>query len=204
MANLKRIRIAGRSGGRCEQGDVTVGGLTPDEIDSMEAFTLGCCWIRVSEDGRLERRDRFAKLPDPVDDPCQPPQWIPSVDWTKESSFLCNPTPPLPEEPNPKYSSPAFMVKYLCGYNNTPYDYEARKLQSYGFECLRSRRGRDGRFWEIWYLPGYWSAKGELKNVMALKPNNSEQVSVAVDFLCRHVSFGTLDVCYQRAAMVVD
>jgi hypothetical protein len=201
---LKKIRVSGTSHRRRDQGEVTIGELTSEEMESMEAFTLGACWIRVSEDGRLERRERFAELPGPIEDPCQPPKWIPLVDWTKEAPFLVNPTPPLAEEPNPKYNSPAFIVKYLCGYNNTPYEHEARKLQSYGFECLRSRRGRDGRFWEIWYLAGYYFAKGELKSEMALKSDDAEQISAAINFLCRRVSFGTLDVCYQRAAMVID
>jgi hypothetical protein len=201
---LKKIRVAGISHRKCNQGEVTIGELTAEEMESMEAFTLGSCWIRVSEDGRLERRERFVKMPDPVEDPYQPPKWIPLIDWTKEAPFLSNPIPPLPEEPDPKYSSPAFIVKYLCGYNNTPYEYEARKLQSYGFECLRSRRGHDGRFWEIWYLAGYHFAKGELKSEMAQKSDDAEQISVAINFLCRNVSFGTLDVCYQRAAMVID
>jgi len=201
---LKKVRMTGSHHRRCEQGEVTIGELTPEEMDTMEAFTLGSCWVRVSEDGRLERRDRFAELPGPVEDPYQPPKWVSLVDWTKEAPFLANPVPPLAEEPSPKYNDPSFIVKHLCGYNNTPYEHEARKLQSYGFECLRSRRGPDGRFWEIWYLAGHHFAKGQLKSEMDLKSDEAEQITTAVNFLCRHVSFGVLDVCYQRAAMVID
>jgi hypothetical protein len=201
---LKKIRVTGTQHRRCDQGDVTVGELTPEEMETMEAFTLGTCWIRVSEEGRLEKRERFAELPGPIEDPHILPKWVPLIDWTKEAPFLCNPQPPLPEEPDPKYDHPAFIVKYLCGYNNTPYEIEARKLQSYGFECLRSRRGNDGRFWEIWYLPGYYHAKGELRSAMELESDSVKQITIAINFLCRHVSFGALDVCYQRAAMVID
>lgn len=207
---LKKIRIVGTSRSRCCRGEVTIGELTSEEMESMEAFTLGSCWIRISEDGRLERRERFAELPDPTEDPYQPPKWIHLIDWAKEAPFLSNPTPPLPEEPDPKHNAPGFIIEHLCGYNNTPYEYEARKLQSYGFECLRSRRGPDGRFWELWYLPQLFFAKGDLKEEIDLKSSEHPQASEAdkintvVNFLCSHVSFGTLDVCYQRAAMVID
>lgn len=207
---LKRIRVSGTQHRRHDQGDVTIGELTAEEMQSMEAFTLGACWIRVSEDGRLERRDRFAELPDPISDPHLPAKWIPKIDWTKEAPFLVNPVPPLPEEPKPNYEDPGIIIRYLCGYNNTPYEYEARKLQSYGFECLRSRRGNDGRFYEIWFLPSYYFAKGDLKDAIdlrTLKSGESEsanKISTVVTFLCNNVSFGTLDICYQRAAMVID
>lgn len=189
---------------KCDQGNVTIGELLPDEMDDIEAFTLGSCWIRVSEDGRIERVERFATLPPISEDPNIPPKWIPYTDWTKEAPFLCNSVPELPEEPKTEYIFPSLIIHSLCGYNNVPYDWEARKLQKYGFECLRSRRGRDGRFWELWYLPGLYHAKDELKSEIDLKSSGKDQVTVAVDFLCRHVSFGSLDVCYQRAAMHIE
>ena len=201
---LERVRVTGTHHRRCDQGEVTIGGLISEEMESIEAFTLGSCWIRVSEDGRIERRERFAELPGPIEDPYILPKWVSLVDWTKEAPFLCNPTPPLPDEPKPQYACPAIIVKYLGGYNKTPYESEARRLQSYGFECLRSRRGNDGHFWEIWYLPGDYHARGRLKDAMTLKCESAEQISTAINFLCRNVSFGTLDICYQRAAMVID
>jgi hypothetical protein len=207
---LKKLRITGTQHHGHDQGSITIGELTPEEMETIEAFTLGSCWIRTTEDGRVERRERFAELPDPVADPYQPPKWISAVDWSKEAPFLCNPNPPLPEEPKPTYEDPGIIVRYLCGYNNTPYEWEARKLQSYGFECLRSRRGLDGRFYEVWFLPSRYFAKGDLKDAIdttTFKDGLSEsanRIKTAVDFLCRHVSFGTLDVCYQRAAMCID
>jgi hypothetical protein len=210
MDEKKKIRVTSSKHGRNNENEVSIGNLTPEETNTIEAFVLGSCWIRVSEDGRIERRERFEKLPDPISDPYSPPKWISAIDWTKEAPFLVNPIPALPEEPKPSYEDPGFIVRYLCGYNNTPYEYEARKLQSYGFECLRSRRGPDGRFYEIWFLPSRYFAKGELEDAIDLRTSKngeseqSSKTSVVVNFLCNHVSFGTLDVCYQRAAMVVD
>ena len=86
---LKKIRVCGTSHRGHDQGEVTVGELTPEEMDTIEAFTLGACWIRVGEDGRLEKRARFMELPDPIEDPYVSPKWVPLVDWTKEAPFLC-------------------------------------------------------------------------------------------------------------------
>lgn len=45
------------------------------------------------------------------------------------------------------------------------YAKRAALLEEAGFECLRSRRGKDGRIWEHWYLPGKWSAEGPIKGM---------------------------------------
>jgi hypothetical protein len=199
----KRVRLSGQSRGK--SCNVTVDELLQEEIDIMEAWTLGTCWLRVSDDGRLEQKARFAELPSPIQDPKIPPAWVHKTDWTKEAPFLYNTDPPLPEDdPDVKHCDPSITIRSLCGYSNTPYEYEARKLQSYGFECLRSRRGTDGRFWELWYLPGQWFAKGELKEAIDKVEGSPEKVKEMVRFLCRYVSFGALDVCYQRACMVID
>jgi hypothetical protein len=212
----QKIRIGGRSYGH-HDNDATITNLLKDEVDTIEAFTLGACWIRVSDEGRIERVERFKELPPPSEDPDYPPKWVSLTDWAKEAPFLCNPVPSLPEEPKTQYDFPAIIIHSLCGYNNTPYAYEARKLQDYGFECCRSRKGPDGKFWELWYLPGTFHAQGELKEAIEaeskknvgcdLKQHVAKEnraITAAVKFLCHHVSFGALDICYQRAAMVID
>jgi hypothetical protein len=44
-------------------------------------------------------------------------------------------------------------------------------------------------------------AKGELKEAIDDKDN---KVEALITWLCGKVSFGALDVCYQRAALVID
>ena len=96
----------------------------------------------------------------------------------------------------------------LCGYGYSPESYRANaeRLESYGFQCLRSRRGPDACYWEIWYLPGLWSAQGNLKEVLDAQKEQREKdlTKEAVSFLCHAVSFGTPNVTIQRAAMVLD
>jgi hypothetical protein len=120
-------------------------------------------------------------------------------------------------DPDTRHDSPSFMVKHLCGYHYTHKGYlrNAQILESYGFVCMRSPRGNDGRFWETWYLPGAWAAKGKLKRMVENKQHEGDkkqdhavkkkdETKRVISFLCSNVSFGQLDVVVQRAAMIMD
>jgi hypothetical protein len=99
---------------------------------------------------------------------------------------------------------PSIIIQHLCGYHYTPENYkrQAEYLESLGFECLRSRRGADARYHELWLLSGLWSAKGGLKESLGNGGSyGNKELNKAVKFLCRNASFGTLDVSFQRAAM---
>lgn len=56
----------------------------------------------------------------------------------------------------------------MCGYGYTKdrYKVEVGKLESWGFECCRSRRGDNGKFWELWFLPYLRAAEGDLLRAM--------------------------------------
>lgn len=187
----------------------------PEEIQALQAMLAGAAWVaRPGE--QLISVSYFKAPPEPVDDPLIPPK------WTQPDRRLA----PIPDicalEPDEGWHSPSYMMKHLCGYNYTVENYRAQvlKLQDWGFEVLRSRRGPDGKFWEVWYLPGVWSAQGELKDEFAawkqrrlLTPKNQggvgqihwkEESDFVVHWLCRHASFGQLDVVVQRAAMTMD
>ena len=55
----------------------------------------------------------------------------------------------------------------------------------------------------MWFLPGAWAAEGDLKAHLE-GISRDKQVDAVVAFLCRHASFGTLDIMHQRAAMTID
>jgi len=97
------------------------------------------------------------------------------------------------------------IITSLCGhyYSKASYKLQAKKLESYGFEVLRSKEGEDKKIWEMWYLPGPWSAKGDLKKAVEEDPvwKEEKKIDKAIGFLCRHVEFGSLEVSTQRAAM---
>ena len=108
-------------------------------------------------------------------------------------------------------------IQSLCAhrYSVESYAEESGKLLGYGFIQLRSRRGKDACFWELWYLPGVLFAKGKLKEAIDLISVNTdvnhlrhrtdkERLKAAVDFLRQNVIFGTLDVSVQRLAMIIE
>jgi hypothetical protein len=94
-------------------------------------------------------------------------------------------------------------IEHLCAYDYSPenYRHQAEILESFGFDCLRSRRGPDGRYMEMWHLSGMWSAKGRLKGTLHGITDPAKQADEAISFLCKNVVFGSLDISWQRAAM---
>lgn len=194
------------------QNSVQITGLTRDEVDHLIKAFRGLSWFSV-EGGRLQTSSRFAPLPDPVRDEEMIPFWRQYSNTQAQGEFF----PKVFEDMSPDVVfSPHITIQSLCGYNYTPENYarESTKLLSYGFRQIRSQRGEDGGYWELWYLPGVWCAKGDLKDVVertaqGLKPSggfhirqdDKECFEAAVDFLRRNISFGTLDVSVQRWAM---
>lgn len=188
--------------------EITLRG-TPEEIEALQAMLAGTAWISRGDDGKLVSRERFKALPPPEDDPKIP------VAWTEPDSRLA-PTPDIRDlDPSEGWHSPSYLIQHLCGYRHTVENYrkQALKLQSYGFECLRSRRDRRGQYWEIWFLPGVFSAEGDLRSAvlgwreerLRVSPARgipwNEESEFVARWLCRHVEFGSLDTVVQRAAM---
>lgn len=204
--------------------EITLTG-TKEEIQSVIAMLAGVERLSVVN-GQLETVPVYQPVRSPIEDPLIPPNWatkkVPPVGQCTGNDIdvavkgqvkppRINVQPPLdPQEEG--WNSPHYAIQHLCGYNWTEDNYkrQAQVLMDCGFECLRSRRGKDGRFWEIWYLPGNWAAQGLLKLVIdqqILKDQTghwTKTVDVVVKWLCNNVSFGTLDVSVQRACMVMD
>lgn len=181
---------------------ITISGISTEDRERVEGcLKSGAYWLRVC-DGKLEIVPSWEQLPDPVQDE----EMLPF--WRKQTKSEVRQNQPRLFEIERLYehSSPSISIQHLCGYGYSPERYKtyATKLESYGFECMRSRRGLDGKYWEIWFLPGLWSAKGELKNVIDSPPSKKEALQVALDFLARNISFGTLDVSVQRLAAVLE
>lgn len=183
---------------------VMVGGLTEDEQQKLEGvITAGNYWVKRNEDGRLRFVPAHEPLPDPIKDEEMLPFWR-RFDPRKPGLQ----TTLFDEERLTGFCSPSIIIGSLCGYNYTPEKYkeEAERLESYGFSCMRSERGDDGRYWEHWSLCGLFSARGDLKDVLVRfeRRNDKVKLEAAIEFLRHNVSFGTLDVCVQRLAMVMD
>lgn len=192
---------------------ITLSNLTSDEQTAIEGFTQGTQWIKIN-DGRLVLQPVYKELPELVNDP------LISSHWSNISRQL---TFEFWEEQVD--SQPNIIIQHLCGYNHhTTYEEEAARLLSYGFVCCRSKRHADGRFHELWLL-WLFKASGNLKEMIDEHDAQNKQIETAfigavplhdrtqatksrvdaiVKFLCKTVSFGTLDVSSQRAAMVMD
>lgn len=184
-------------------GELTIHGLTQEERGRLEAsINSGQFWTRVVDE-RLSTINAFEATPNPTTDREMMPFWrAPTED---EKRILHGQLKLFSFEKLERYASPAIMIQHLCGYNwsQENYKHQAELLKSYGFEIMRSQRGEDGKYWEMWYLPGLWSAKGDLEIAIKSSRSTSERgrLRAATDFLGRHVQFGTLDVCIQRMAM---
>lgn len=190
----------GRNSGKEETGRVTIEGFSLDEFEKMLGAMRGMYWVH-SDNGRLVSSPRYEPPPNPIVDEEMLPFWRKPTKNEKAGSLKLFEMEDLGE-----HSSPSISIQSLCGYYYTPerYKAEAAKLESWGFECLRSRRGNDGQFWEVWFLSGIWSAKGALLESIKGIKGEKKKLEAATDFLGRNAVFRTLDVSVQRMAMVAD
>jgi len=181
-------------------GEMAIRGISKEDQEKVTAsFEAGAYWIRV-KDGKLEIKPSWKELPDPVRDPVMFPFWRePMKDEVKVQTKL------FEIEPFNDHSSPSILISSLCAYNYSAENYKffAERLESYGFDCMRSRRGHDGKYWEIWYLCGLWASEGDLKEAIG-QEKGLEALKLAKSFLAKNVLFGTLDVSVQRMATVLS
>lgn len=181
------------------EGYIKISGFSKDDLEKMlSSMQIGGCWVRIKDD-KLEAVNSFKPAPDPVRDEEMFPFWRKPTEVGSVQLEL------IEMEMVDDHSYPSISIQSLCGYDYSPENYrmQAEKLESYGFECLRSRRGTDGKFYEVWYLSDLLFAKGELKEKIGAC-EGKKALKLAVSFLGQHVSFGTLDVSVQRLVMVID
>jgi len=211
---MNKISVGVRSSGR-GSNSIEITGLTQQEADQLLSAVRGRSWFTVEGD-RLKISPRHLPLPDPVHDEKMIPFWRQHSNGPAQAEMV----PRVFSEMSPGVIEYAHItIQSLCGYDYTPENYirESEKLLSYGFIQVRSKRGEDGGFWEMWYLPGVWCAKGDLKEVVDRitnmgkswvdpqgKRKNKECFDAILGFLRLHVSFGTLDISVQRMCQVAD
>ncbi len=196
----EKVRIGSQS-----SNNMSIEGLRPEELSALlQSIRAGSHWIRVHE-GRLLAEPAHQKLPDPVTDRQMMPFWNkPTADELARANLKQLELITLDEER--KGYSPSIHINYLCGYDWTELRYEAEgnKLRLFGFEIMRSPRGNDGRYWESWFLPGLWAAKGQFREAIERSPaekDERQKLDRALEFLRHNCHFGSLDVCVQRLAM---
>lgn len=176
-----------------------VNNLAEGEIDKVRGAFRGTQWITIQE-GRIVARSVHEALPSATDDDMLP-FWRPTKApkepvATKQILF----------DKKASFFGASIIIQHLCGYYYTPERYrkDAAFLENCGFESLRSKRGAEGQYWELWFLPALWSAKGELKTEIEKVPKGSDdedRIEAAMNFIWRRAPFGTADVTVQRRAM---
>ena len=129
---------------------------TKREINALKnALTNGMNWIRVNKRGTIIKVPAL-KVPKVQNDDEISPFFNHITQYFSDTSIR------RLAHDRKNSDNPSYFVQHITGYGG---EYNRRKdrMEAVGFECLRSRRGDDGKYWEIWYLPGAWAATGELK-----------------------------------------
>lgn len=179
---------------------ISLENLTADEADKLRGMVRGHWWAR-GMNGRIDFIHGMEMPSAPTEDEMLP-QWRKPIREEREEEYqhlLLDP------DCNLQYSSPSILIQHLCGYSYTPQGYKANAefLEACGFACMRSRRGDEGLFWEIWFLPGLWAAKGRMKEAIRDMVDDVTMDKV-LNFIRSNVSFGTLDIAVQRMCQVLD
>jgi hypothetical protein len=185
-------------------GLVTLCGLNEGDIDKIRAITNGGKYYFTVIEGEAVFIPRLQQLPDPVVDEKMYPHWRHALPHETAQEEFVN----CAIEDFGEHDSPAIYISHLCAYSYTPEKYKeyAERLKSYGFDCMRSQRGKNGRFWEVWYLPFLLCAKGELEIALnsCIGKTEKEKLGVAIDYLKQRIKFGSLSVSVQKCATRIE
>jgi hypothetical protein len=175
--------------------NITIEGLSKDDFEKvMGSIECGAHWIRV-KDRRLEAIAFHAELPKPADDVELRPFW-PDPKVSKQGRQLKL----FDDGEKHDYSYASITLDAFCPFNRDTdfYARAAEQAESYGFVCLRSRRGKDGRFWEIWYLPSLSSAQGNLADHIAKVKNPKQKMEKALFYIMDMLPVGAVTASGQR------
>ena len=126
-----------------------VNGTKEEIMDFIASFSTGTKWTRIGDNSELIALNAF-KEPVVTKDP--------KIDGHFKEGGIIRLDKNLKED----NENCEFFVQSIAGYDGN-YAEKSKKLEEVGFSCLRSKREKDGKFWEIWYLPSKYSAKGELE-----------------------------------------
>lgn len=190
MSDEKRVQITS-SGGPDQMVKMT--GVPRDMIYGT---VNGCQWFGVT-DGKPEFVPRYEPLPENREDE----QLLPFFSGGQSYKAI--------DFADVGHGFPSITIQHLCGYGYTPKNYERQSkfMEECGFECCRSKRDGEGRYHELWFLSGSFRMRGPLRDFykdLDKGLSNDAKWAKVVHWICEHASFGTLDICCQRVAMVID
>jgi len=133
---------------------LTIEATKNEDLTPLECALIGHQWVRVNDQGVLETAPAHKNPPIVFDKDIDPI-------WDGKPATIRRLREPDKTE-SVKYCNRAFYIQSIGGYDGNR-EKKAQRLILSGFEALRSRRNlRDGKYWEVWYLPGAHAAEGEL------------------------------------------
>lgn len=90
--------------------------------------------------------------------------------------------------------SPGILIKNICGdnYSAENYKFYSDLLESYGFECMRSKPDNESKYLEHWYV-NLWDSRGELREIIVPEDSKME-LKRALQFLEQKIKFSEICV----------
>lgn len=139
--------------------EITIVLANDGEADHLEVALKHRQWVQVLPEGiKLAQMDEDPKMTDydvlisgsvaPLFQPGKPGEPVKHVDGGRYN--------------NPHYWS--CYVEHIGAGCDWGYERCFKWMVDAGFTLLRSPRGPDGKFWEVWYTPGSSFLKGDLHN----------------------------------------
>jgi hypothetical protein len=134
---------------------ITIEADKGENLEEFKAMLGSHKWVRQNEYGELET------APAHLDPPLLYDQRIDPI-WDGKPARMRQ-LREAKEKHKKVFTDRSFYVQHIAGYSGG-FSEKAQRMFINGFVPLRSKRSnRDGKCWEIWYLPGAWAAEGELR-----------------------------------------
>lgn len=170
--------------------EITLKG-TADEVKAIERMLKSAVWVRNCE-GTLQVHDAFEAPTPPVGDPATSDQW-PTDERIAKLGCVRRRKSGMDRW---SINYRAIYVHHICGYDGEKtYADRADALERVGFSCMRSRRGSNGGFWEVWYLPGASFAEGPLRGA------SSERI---LEWVHKNIQPGVVEFAGERWCLTYD
>ncbi len=142
-----------------------------EDLTALKNFLEGHQWVKLDENGKLINASIYRDTPEP--------------EYDKDIGQIWKEGPvELRRKSKKGDDDRSFYVQHLGGYSGDRKK-KAQRMVVAGFSVLRSRRGTDGLIWEVWYLPGAWAAKGEIRG------KDEKQI---LDWLRHEIAPGQIDL----------
>lgn len=171
------MRIITSSSTKNRTTAITIEANKEENLEEFEAMLGSHKWIRQNEYGELETAPAHRNPPILYD------KMIDHI-WDGKPAKIRQ-LREAEEKHKEVFRDRSFYVQHIAGYSGG-FSEKAQRMYINGFVPLRSKRStKDGKCWEIWYLPGAWAAEGELRG------KTEEQI---LSWLCEEIGPGNTEL----------